>query len=548
VTIEAGMTLGGRYRLDERIAGGGMGEVWRGTDQVLGRTVAVKVLLPSLLNEPGFGERFRGEARTMATVNHPGIVDVYDYGSDDAVGAYLVMEYVEGEALSHTLSKVGRLTPARTMDLVAQAAEALQAAHDRGVVHRDVKPANLLVRPDGRLVLTDFGIARSALVGQLTAVGSVLGTASYISPEQASGDVATPLSDVYALGVVAYQCLSGRRPFDGDNPLSIAMKHVHDRPAPLPLDAPPAVRAVVERAMAKDPAARFPTATAFAQAARQAASGRPAAPAAPTVVAGDLPRTAVLPRGAGSAPVSPGMIGVPARPVPSTAAPVSPSGAQVPPPVATPGAYSRGSASIPPPVTARRSETTYMSSPKPPVTRTTSPGDRGHDNRRLVLIGVLVGLVGVLLICIVGALALRHQNGDSSNTDANQDTSVTVSQPPANPVGRQSVTSSPKPGPKPQKLVDVCRAVKGRQFAATKLWLTQNGFTVRDQPVPGGEAGEVIDVTPCEAAPRSEITVTHYTGKGGMPDQPSLPLCDSADIQDCASWSPIAPDGGPGAN
>ena len=224
MTIQAGMTLGGRYRLDERIAGGGMGEVWRGTDQVLGRTVAVKVLLPSLLNEPGFAERFRGEARTMATVNHPGIVDVYDYGSDDAVGAYLVMEYVEGEALSNTLSKVGRLTPARTMDLVAQAAEALQAAHDRGVVHRDVKPANLLVRPDGRLVLTDFGIARSAMVGQLTAVGSVLGTASYISPEQASGGVATPLSDVYALGVVAYQCLSGRRPFDGDNPLSIAMK------------------------------------------------------------------------------------------------------------------------------------------------------------------------------------------------------------------------------------------------------------------------------------------------------------------------------------
>src|SRR5690348_11990135 len=260
--LSPGVLLGNRYRLDERIAGGGMGDVWRGTDEVLGRTVAVKILLPALLDEPGFAERFRGEARTMATINHPGVVDVYDYGSDPVVGAYLVMEYVEGDALSRTLGRVGRLTPGRTMALMAQAADALQAAHDKGIVHRDVKPANLLVRPDGTLVLTDFGIARSELVGQLTAVGSVLGTASYISPEQATGAVATPLSDVYALGVVAYQCLAGRRPFEGDNPLEIAMKHVREQPAPMPPDTPPAVRAIVERAMAKDPAARFLTAAA----------------------------------------------------------------------------------------------------------------------------------------------------------------------------------------------------------------------------------------------------------------------------------------------
>ena len=139
-----------------------MGDVWRGTDEVLGRTVAVKILLPALLDEPGFAERFRGEARTMATINHPGVVDVYDYGSDQQI-AFLVMEYVEGDALSRTLSRVGRLTPARTMALVAQAADALQAAHEKGIVHRDVKPGNLLVRPNGTLVLTDFGIARSAM-------------------------------------------------------------------------------------------------------------------------------------------------------------------------------------------------------------------------------------------------------------------------------------------------------------------------------------------------------------------------------------------------
>src|SRR4051794_23144139 len=238
--ISPGVTLGGRYQLDERIAVGGMGDVWRGTDQVLGRTVAVKILLPALLDERGFAERFRGEARTMATVNHPGVVDIYDYGSDQQV-AFLVMEYVEGDALAATLSRVGRLTPGRTMALVAQAADALHAAHEKGIVHRDVKPGNLLVRPNGTLVLTDFGIARSAAVGQLTAAGSVLGTASYISPEQASGAGATPLSDVYALGVVAYQCLSGVRPFEGENPLEIAMRHVRDMPPPLPTDIPPPV-------------------------------------------------------------------------------------------------------------------------------------------------------------------------------------------------------------------------------------------------------------------------------------------------------------------
>jgi eukaryotic-like serine/threonine-protein kinase len=270
--INPGTILGQRYRLEDRIASGGMGDVWRGVDDVLGRTVAVKLLLPSLLEEPGFTERFRGEARTMATISHPGVVDVYDYGSDSATGAYLVMEYIHGEALSRTLGRVGRLTAGRTMALLAQAAEALHAAHQAGVVHRDVKPGNLLVRPDGTLVLTDFGIARAAGAAQLTADGSVLGTASYISPEQAMGERATPLSDIYALGVVAYQCLSGYRPFDGENPLEIAMRHVREPSPPMPPDVPPAARAVVERAMNKRPTDRYPNAAAFAQEARRVAA------------------------------------------------------------------------------------------------------------------------------------------------------------------------------------------------------------------------------------------------------------------------------------
>jgi serine/threonine-protein kinase len=270
--VNPGMVLGGRYRLEERIASGGMGAVWRAVDDVLGRTVAVKILLPELLDEPGFAERFRAEARTMATINHPGVVDVYDYGTDPATGAYLVMEFVQGEALSRTLGRVGRLTAGRTLALVAQAAEALHAAHQAGVVHRDVKPGNLLVRPDGVLVLTDFGIARAAGAAQLTADGSVLGTASYISPEQADGRRATELSDIYALGVVAYQCMAGYRPFEGDNPIEIARRHIYEVPPALPPDVPPVARTILERAMAKRPTDRWPSAAAFAQECRRVAA------------------------------------------------------------------------------------------------------------------------------------------------------------------------------------------------------------------------------------------------------------------------------------
>src|SRR5690242_4438496 len=235
--VSPGTMLGGRYRLDERIAGGGMGDVWRGTDEVLGRTVAIKVLLSALMEEPGFAERFRGEARTMATINHPGVVDIYDYGSENGT-AFLIMEYVEGDALSRTLSRVGRLTPARAMALIAQAADALHAAHEKGIVHRDVKPGNLLVRPNGTLVLTDFGIARSAAVALLTAAGSVLGTASGLSREQAPGAQAAPLSAVHARGVVAYLCLSGQRTFEGEHPLEIAMRHVREMPPAVPSGVP----------------------------------------------------------------------------------------------------------------------------------------------------------------------------------------------------------------------------------------------------------------------------------------------------------------------
>ncbi|HEX6074691.1 MAG TPA: serine/threonine protein kinase [Micromonosporaceae bacterium] len=332
--LTSGTSMGGRYQLSERIASGGMGDVWKAEDTVLGRTVAVKVLQPAMLEEPGFAQRFRAEARVMATINHPGVVQVYDYGENSVDGggsvAYLVMEYVEGEPLNQVLSNVGRLTPARTMDLIAQAADALQAAHERGIVHRDVKPGNLLVRPDGKLVLTDFGIARSAITGNLTQVGSVLGTASYVSPEQASGKGSiTPASDVYSLGVVAYQCLAGRRPFEGESPIEVAMKHINEEPPRLPADVPDNVRTVVIRAMAKDVAARWPSARGMAEAARAAAAGRP-------VSGGPLGGTAVLPASRGTA-VTPGGL-APTSPAQGGVAPTSP---------ARGGQFARGAAAVP---------------------------------------------------------------------------------------------------------------------------------------------------------------------------------------------------------
>ncbi|MFE3455109.1 protein kinase [Nonomuraea sp. NPDC059194] len=289
--VAQGTTLAGRYRLDTRIGAGGMGEVWRGEDIVLARTVAVKVLLPGRTDDPGFVARFQGEARAMATVNHPGVVDVYDYGVHQVAGAgatvYLVMKFVDGEPLDRLLQRLGRIAPEPAMELIAQAASALQAVHDQGIVHRDVKPGNLLVQRDGTLVLTDFGIARQDVANRLTDAGMVLGTAAYCAPEQAEGAPVTPAVDIYALGVVAYECLVGVRPFDGDSPVTIALKHIREAPPPLPAEIPPAVRAVVERALSKDPARRHASAAAMAAAARQAAQSPHSAGSPPSLT--DLP-------------------------------------------------------------------------------------------------------------------------------------------------------------------------------------------------------------------------------------------------------------------
>ncbi len=278
--------LGDRYRLDRRIAIGGMGEVWRAEDTVLSRTVAVKVLKSELTQERTFLERFRTEARTTASLQANGIANVFDYGEvatgHDIPVAYLVMEYVDGEPLSAQLARDGRLPTARVLEIIRQAALALAEAHRVGMVHRDVKPGNLLVRrSDGAVKITDFGIARAADAVPLTQNGMVVGTAQYFSPEQAEGRVVGPPSDVYSLGVVAYECLAGRLPFLADSPVTVAMMQIRDVPPPLPPDVPGPVQALVMRILAKDPRQRFADGGELAEVVRAVQEGRPVPPPPP---------------------------------------------------------------------------------------------------------------------------------------------------------------------------------------------------------------------------------------------------------------------------
>ena len=270
--------LGDRYELQHLIASGGMGRVWRARDRLLNRLVAVKVLRSEFTGNPAFVARFRAEAQHAAVLHHPNIATVFDYGEADVGGerlAYLVMELVEGESLSELLHRERRLDVPRTLTILRSTAAALAVAHAAGLVHRDVKPGNVLMARDGTVKITDFGIAWSASSVPLTQTGQVIGTAHYLSPEQAQGAKATPASDVYALGAVAYECLAGRRAFEGENSVQIAVMQIRDHPDPLPADVPPAVRQLIERAMVKDPADRFPDGAALRDAVEAVLAGRP---------------------------------------------------------------------------------------------------------------------------------------------------------------------------------------------------------------------------------------------------------------------------------
>jgi serine/threonine-protein kinase len=265
---DIGTVLGGRYRLVELLGQGGMATIYRARDGQLERDVAVKLLRPEYGADPDFFARFRHEAQAAASLNHPGVVAVYDYGTDPA-GPYIVMELVDGEDLASIIRRSGALPPRQAARIVAQVARAIDVAHDRGVVHRDIKPGNILVTRDGRVKVTDFGIARALAESALTLPGTTLGSVHYVSPEQARGELASPPSDIYSLGIVLFELLTGHRPFEGDSAAAIATARLTGpvpNPSAIRSGIPPTLQSITRKALAPKPEDRFESAGVMADA------------------------------------------------------------------------------------------------------------------------------------------------------------------------------------------------------------------------------------------------------------------------------------------
>lgn len=269
-------TLGGRYRLEEKVGAGGMAEVYRAFDTTLDRTVAVKILHPHYAGEEDFVARFRREARAAANLNQPNIVNVYDWGAEGST-YFLVMEYLVGHNLKELIVSEGAMPASKVIDIGRQVAAALQAAHKHEIVHRDIKPQNIIITDEGEVKVTDFGIARST-AGNVTQTASIIGTAHYLSPEQANSDRVGPASDIYSLGVVLYEMATGGVPFEGDSPVAVALKHIQETPT-LPSvlidDIPPELEAVIVKAMAKDTSRRYQTAAELRDDLTRLAAGMP---------------------------------------------------------------------------------------------------------------------------------------------------------------------------------------------------------------------------------------------------------------------------------
>jgi serine/threonine-protein kinase len=326
-----GRLIGGRYRVIAPLGEGGMATLWRAMDEQLDREVAVKLLRPQFSNDAGFAARFKQEARSAGSLSHPNIVSVYDYGTDaETGGQFIVMQLIDGDDLAALLQQRGHIETDDAVRIALGVAAALEAAHRRGIVHRDVKPGNILIDHDVKV--TDFGIARALAEAQITLPGTTLGSVHYFSPEQARGDEVTGQSDVYALGIVLYEMLTGRRPFEGDSAAGVALKRLTEDPLPPTAHGavPPGLSAIVMRALEREPANRFPDAGAFAEALRvwqrdpdAPGAGAPVVVPAPVPPAGEptvyVPPRVTLPSDraaiSGMPPAGPGG-GPPRRPVP----------------------------------------------------------------------------------------------------------------------------------------------------------------------------------------------------------------------------------------
>ena len=475
------MTFGGRYELQSRIAIGGMGEVWQATDLVIGREVAIKILKDEYLGDPGFLERFRAEARHAALVNHEGIANVYDYGEEEG-SAYLVMELVPGEPLSTILEREGTLSIDKVLDIVGQTAAALQAAHAAGLVHRDIKPGNMLITPEGRVKITDFGIARIADQVPLTATGQVMGTVQYLSPEQASGQPASPATDIYSLGIVAYECLSGKRPVTGESQVAIAMSQINDAPPPLPDTIAEPVRNLVYACIAKKPADRPASAANLARAAQ-------------ALRRGDLQ---------GAAAAVPGVMGTAAEPLDAT---------------------------VVMPRTAATGATTVLSMPDAPE----QPEET--KKKRSPWTWPLIALIGVLLLVVVGAVIALTSGGGGGEPIPTETTKT------ATPTKTPTKTPTSTPTPTTAAINKADYVGKNIDEATNALEaLNMNVNQVKGTSAPNAQSvGMVYDVNPTgpQVPNGTTISLTYY-GPLPVADKPAKPNVTTDPVvsgdQASASW------------
>ncbi|WP_258131291.1 MULTISPECIES: protein kinase [unclassified Microbacterium] len=466
-----GVSFGGRYELQSRIAIGGMGEVWEATDHVIGRTVAIKILKDEYMGDPGFLERFRAEARHAALVNHEGIASVFDYGEENG-SAYLVMELVPGEALSTVLEREGALSADKTLDIVAQTASALQAAHAAGLVHRDIKPGNLLITPDGRVKITDFGIARIADQVPLTATGQVMGTVQYLSPEQASGHPASPATDTYSLGIVAYECLAGKRPFTGESQVAIAMAQINEQAPPLPPTVPIPVQNLVMAMIAKKPSDRPSSSATVARAAQ-------------ALRRGDLNSAAIA---------------VPA--------------------IATGGIAGGDDATRL--LTASGDDGTTRILPTTAQLPTEEAAEEEKKKKRSPWTWPLIALIALLVIVLGGTVwAMLANQGDGDGTPT-PTPSTTTSQTPT--------PTTPPPTPEVTRVDVTALKLEGMDCGAATSTLTGAGFEseitcVDGDPAPTDEAvGTVYRVAPTGNVETTQpITLTVYAARAGLPTPTDAP-------------------------
>ncbi|MEC5199477.1 serine/threonine protein kinase [Arthrobacter sp. PL16] len=497
----SGITLGGRFELTERVAIGGMGEVWKARDQILGRVVAIKILKEEYSGDPAFLNRFRAEARHTALLNHEGIANVFDYGEEGG-SAYLVMELVPGQPLSAVIEKEQVLSPDRTLSIVGQTATALAVAHRQGLVHRDVKPGNILVMPDGRVKITDFGIARLADQVPLTATGQVMGTAQYLAPEQATGQPATGSSDIYALGVIGYELLAGRRPFSGESQIAIALAQVNDAPPPLPESIPRPVRALIGSMLAKDPAGRPRDAESLARAVAAIRSGdvRAAEAAVPGMLAfaaagADVP-TAAVPRQDTQATT--------AVPAPTTSAL---------PTVAAPAAAGAAAG-----IAASRDW-----SEEDPDVPEHAPADREDEDRRSPWLIPLIVLLLLALAAIAFLVLQPLLTGDTSDnvpagTTSSSASAESSSSTPSRSPSVTPTTPSSSPAPSTTEASDDVIISPSEYLGLSQQEATQRlialGFGVDVEPqFADQEAGTVLAINPSGAqAPGTTITLTVSQG------------------------------------